>query len=263
MTSKQDRQGVRTPADLERKYNLGQSVSQSYVQSSIQSAVTAASNENHAYVDSKLQGIENYGEQIAELERKTDGVIAVAEQAEATAESAYAYAENASAEVANAQSTADTALVNASDALNAAEQAQMTADTANGTADNALLVANDAKNVADSAMHSATTALQAADDLQEEVEALRQDIEGMDVGGRNLLVNVEVDSLNTESLTADKTYAEIEEAILAEKNVRVKVTISDVVDCIYLHMAAHRLGSGIDFIGYYNRLPILLQIVPD
>lgn len=54
MSAKQDRQGVRTAADVERKYNLGESVTKAYVQSYIQSAVTAATNEHKAYVDGKL-----------------------------------------------------------------------------------------------------------------------------------------------------------------------------------------------------------------
>lgn len=56
MNAKQDRQGVRTPADLERKYNLGQSVTTGYVQS----AISAATSEYKDYVQNLLQEVEEH-----------------------------------------------------------------------------------------------------------------------------------------------------------------------------------------------------------
>lgn len=74
------------------------------------------------------------------------------------------------------------------------------------------------------------------------------------------LVTVEVDSLTTEALTSDKNYAEIEGAILAGKNVRVKLISSSVADHIYLQMVSHTEGSEIAFCGYFDNLPLLLKI---
>ena len=69
MAKKQDRQGVRTAAELERKYNLGQSVTQAQVQSIVRSAVTVATNETKSYVDVKLSEVNGQEEKIAKLEQ--------------------------------------------------------------------------------------------------------------------------------------------------------------------------------------------------
>ena len=69
MAKKQDRQGVRTAADIERKYNLGQSVTQAYVQSTVRSAVAVATNETKSYVDDKVSEVAEQEGKIKELER--------------------------------------------------------------------------------------------------------------------------------------------------------------------------------------------------
>jgi hypothetical protein len=78
-----------------------------------------------------------------------------------------------------------------------------------------------------------------------------------------LLVTVEVDSLNTANLTSDKTFSEIEEAVLDGMNVRVKLICSGVNHHIYLQMTAHQQGSEIAFCGYFNNLPLVLRITAD
>ena len=78
-----------------------------------------------------------------------------------------------------------------------------------------------------------------------------------------LLVTVEVDSLNTESLTSDKTFSEIEEAILSGQNVRVKLACVGVDHHIYLQLTSHLQGSEIAFCGYFNNLPLVLKITAE
>ena len=79
----------------------------------------------------------------------------------------------------------------------------------------------------------------------------------------DLLVTVEADSLTTENLTSDKTFSEIEEAILDGVNVRVKLLCSTVGHHIYLQMTSHLQGSEIAFCGYFNNLPLVLKITAE
>jgi hypothetical protein len=74
---------------------------------------------------------------------------------------------------------------------------------------------------------------------------------------------VEVDSLATENLTSDKTFAEIEAAILLGMNVIVKLICAGVDYLIYLHMTAHLPGSEIIFSGYFNNMPLVLKIMAE
>lgn len=77
-----------------------------------------------------------------------------------------------------------------------------------------------------------------------------------------MFVTVETVSLATETINADKTFSEIEAAILAGKDVKVKL-ISNESYIIYLQMTSHLPGSEIDFSGYYNGTPLVLQIFAD
>lgn len=176
MSKKQDRQGVRTAAELERKYNLGQSVSQSYVQSVVNTAVTASANESKNYIDAKVKDVTELEQYI--IDAKHD-----ASEAKATAEAAQA----------------------------------------------------------------------AVDELREDIA----------IEATGLIVTVEADSLATENLTSDKTFDEIEEAILSGMNVIVKLICDGIDYQIYLHMTAHLQGSEIAFSGYFNNLPLVLKIMAE
>jgi hypothetical protein len=100
------------------------------------------------------------------------------------------------------------------------------------------------------------------DDLEQAVAELIHGGGGGSGQSSLLIVNVEADSLDTESLSADKTFSEIEDAIQAGFDVKVKL-ISNVSYNIYLQMTAHLPGSEIDFCGYYNGVPLVLQIFAD
>lgn len=97
-------------------------------------------------------------------------------------------------------------------------------------------------------------------DLNTKVDNLPEGDGDITIISEDFLVTVEVESLDTETLVSDKTYAEIEEAILAGKYVRVKLISSSVTDHIYLQMVSHIEGSEIDFCGYFDNLPLLLKI---
>jgi uncharacterized protein YlxW (UPF0749 family) len=198
MSKKQDRQGVRTAAELERKYNLGQSVSQSYVQSVVNTAVTASANESKNYIDAKVKDVTELEQYI--IDAKHD-----ASEAKATAEEAQAAVEEAQAAVEEAQA--------------------------------------------------------AVDELQNTVDELSKVL--VPTEGTGLIVTVEADSLSTENLTSDKTFAEIEDAILSGMNVIVKLICDGIDYQIYLHMTAHLQGSEIAFSGYFNNLPLVLKIMAE
>lgn len=164
MSAKQDRQGVRTASDLERKYSLGQSVTKGYVQSTVKSSIAIATSEIERYVDTKL---ETSQKDIAKLE-------------------------------------------------------------------------------------------QSVSDLEDAISGLEPS------GGEgSMIVTVEADSLSTEVLTSDKTFSEIEASILAGKNVIVKLLCSNVEHHIYMQLTAHLHGSLVEFTGFFNKAPLLLQITSD
>jgi hypothetical protein len=58
VSAKQDRQGVRTAADIERKYNLSKGVTQEYVQSSIKSAVSTSTTEIKNYANDEVDDLD-------------------------------------------------------------------------------------------------------------------------------------------------------------------------------------------------------------
>lgn len=64
---KQDRQGVRTATDIERKYNLGNAVTASYVQATVRSAVATATNDFKGYVEEFNKDVVEQGKDIATL----------------------------------------------------------------------------------------------------------------------------------------------------------------------------------------------------
>lgn len=75
-----------------------------------------------------------------------------------------------------------------------------------------------------------------------------------------LVVTVEADSLTTDSITSDKTFDEIENAILTGKIVIVKLVSSSVTHHVFMQMTAHQPAVEIQFSGFYNNLPLQLCI---
>lgn len=69
MSKKQDRQGVRTAADIERKYPLGKSVTAEFVQSTVRNAVSLATNEFKGYVDGLDKDIADQTKDIESLKQ--------------------------------------------------------------------------------------------------------------------------------------------------------------------------------------------------
>lgn len=179
MSKKQDRQGVRTAADLERKYNLGQSVSQAYVQSAIKTSVETSGDEVKRYVDDKVEVLEQAVSEVPQV------IYDALEQAKESGE------------------------------FDGPQGPEGPPGPPGSSGDSSYT-----------------------------------------------LVTVEVDSMNTEEINADKTFDEIETAILSGLDVVVKLVNAESHN-IYLQMTAHIPGLEIDFYGYYNGLPLLLQIFAD
>jgi len=78
-----------------------------------------------------------------------------------------------------------------------------------------------------------------------------------------MLVVVEADSLSTESLVSDKSYAEIEAAVLSGMSVRVKLVCQEAGHNIYLRLAEHLPGQQMSFYGQCCDQFLVLQIVKD
>lgn len=108
-------------------------------------------------------------------------------------------------------------------------------------------------------------------ELEERVSALEQSdaeidnrltaLEQSDQETYGFLVTVQTESLDTESITADKSFAEIEEAILAGQNVRIKLVCESEDSVLYLRLTSHQEGIEANFCGYYNGIPIVLQLL--
>ena len=97
------------------------------------------------------------------------------------------------------------------------------------------------------------------DDLEQAVSEL---IQGGGSGGSNVaIVTVETDSLDTETIHADRTFAEIESLILEGKTVKVKLVCEG--QNIYLQVSAHMPGSEIDFCGFFDGHQLVLKIYAD
>lgn len=204
MSKKQDRQGVRTAADLERKYNLGQSVSQAYVQSTVKTSIEASENEVKRYVDSKVDYVDE------ELEQVLSEVPQII-----------------------------------NDSLMAAKDS----GEFNGPAG--------PEGPQGPKGDTGATGPQGP-----EGPPGPQGPEGPSGDSSFTIVTVEADSLNTEVIASDMTFQEIEEAVIFGYDVIVKL-LSEENPNIYLQMTAHIPGLEIDFTGFYNGVPLLLQIFAD
>ena len=104
-------------------------------------------------------------------------------------------------------------------------------------------------------------------EMSSNIDTLNKDVADLKYGGGGsgqasvVVVNVEADSLDTETLSADKTFSDIEQAILAGMDVKVKLKNESYY--IYLQMTAHLPESEVDFCGYYDGHPLVLQIFAD
>lgn len=78
-----------------------------------------------------------------------------------------------------------------------------------------------------------------------------------------MLILAETDSLNSETIYADKTFSEIDEAINSDSAVRVKLFCSSINVYVYLYLASHLPGVEVSFCGYFNGLPVTLQLQAD
>ena len=78
-----------------------------------------------------------------------------------------------------------------------------------------------------------------------------------------LLVTVNVDSLDSSTLSADKSFSEISDAINAGRDVRVKVICLGEGQCIYLDLVSYKSGSEANFSGYHNGNHVTLQVMAD
>lgn len=73
--SKQDRQGVRLPSDLERKYNFGRTFSDQRQKSTRQEEqIASLSNELLSFMDSTRIALADLDERITQEEEKTEGL---------------------------------------------------------------------------------------------------------------------------------------------------------------------------------------------
>ena len=115
-------------------------------------------------------------------------------EAYVAASTAQSTADSAASAASTAQSTADSAASAASSAQSAASTAQSTANSAASaassaqtTADNAASAASTAQTTANAAQSTASTAKTTADNAKLLAEIAQADIDGLSVGGRNLI----------------------------------------------------------------------------
>ena len=197
--SKQDRQGVRTPVDLERKYSFGQTFNRQGTQ------------------------INQLNQEMSQFMAKTDSAIADLDESVA-------------------------GLPELTRTVNSLRQSVTALDINVSSLDQSLSEINDAVLELEETIPGLVDIGQDVADLKEKAE---------------LLVTVQTDSLDTEAISADKTFADIDDAILAGKNVRIKL-VSDSEDShLYLRLVTHQAGIEATFYGYYNGTPIVLQLMAD
>ena len=217
MNPKQDRQGVRTPSDVERKYNFGHFMDD-------QKKKDERQNQNIEQVGNFASAnIASLREDLTKLSNSTSKEIArIAKDIE-------------SIRVSSSNSLA-------SISLRINELAETDKVQTEAIAELSMLVKT----------------------MDDSVEALRQivsEITGQ--SGSGMLVYAETESLNAETIYADKSFTEIDEAINTGSVVRVKLLCSDINDFVYLHLASHLPGAEVTFCGYFNGLPVTLQLQAD
>ena len=150
--SKQDRQGVRTPADLEQKYNFGKSFEE--VMGLARSAEASAKDAQTAAALARSE-ILRLSDSITLAVEEVNGKAAEAQQA---AETAQTVADKAAADLAAAEKNLED-VQNRQDATDEEiAQAKEDVETAKKNASDAQTAANAAKNAADEAKEQADTA---------------------------------------------------------------------------------------------------------
>lgn len=125
---------------------------------------------------------QTYNEKVTNLETGISAAKSTANTAKSTADAAATTANAAKSTADTASKTASAAKSTAEVAVSTANTAKNTASSAKSTADSAAATANTAKSTADSAVNTANTAKSTAD-------AAKNSVDGLEVGGRNLLVN--------------------------------------------------------------------------
>ena len=209
--SKQDRQGSRTPADLERRYEFGKALSN----------LEAMAKTN--------------SEQIAKQGQRIDNVVGSSD-AQITA---------MGKSIANAEKK-----ITSLDASVGSLQIRMT---------------NAEKQTNEVDLYARRLELYAKS-LEVKVNECEKKIENIvlpESATSDLLVTVVSDTLESETLASDKTFAEIEGAISSGINVRVKLHISNENRIIFLHLSSYQEGVEACFLGYVNGKPLSLQILAD
>lgn len=208
--SKQDRQGVRTPAEVERKYNIGSFMFDQKKKDEEQNRKIEQASEN---------AFNNIALLKAEVEKELSKI---------------------SKEIKKIQSSSSVGL----DSVNQKIRE---------------IVAMDSEQ--SKAIEELSSLIKTLDDS---VEALRQIVSELGgESGSGMVVCAETESLNSEAIYADKTFAEIDEAINTGSVVRVKLLCSNINDYVYLHLASHLPGVEVTFCGYFNGLPVTLQLQAD
>lgn len=208
--SKQDRQGVRTPAEVERKYNFGSFMYDQKKKDEEQNRKIEQASENASNNIALLK---------AEVEKELSKI---------------------SKELKKIQVSSSVSLESVSQKIREID-------------------------VTDSEQSKAIEELSSlVETLSESVEALRQIVSELGGGsGSGMVVCAETESLNSEAIYADKTFTEIDEAINTGSVVRVKLLCSNINDYVYLHLASHLPGVEVTFCGYFNGLPVNLQLQAD
>jgi protoporphyrinogen oxidase len=214
---KQDRQGVRTPADVERKYNIGH------------------------FMDDQKKKDESQNQKIEQVDKSASTNIALLR------EDLTKLSNRTSKEIARIAKDIDNIRVSSSNSL--------------ASINLRIVELAETDKVQTEAIAELSSLVKTMDDS---VVALRQivsEITGQ--SGASMLVYAETESLNAETIYADKSFTEIDEAINTGSIVRVKLLCSDINDFVYLHLASHLPGVEVTLCGYFNGLPVTLQLQAD
>lgn len=182
-----------TDTELSGKVSDALTTAKSYTDSSVEQEVTARNAAIKAQADSiSLDVSRTYtkSETFSAYQTDADGRIATAN---ANASTAVSTAKTAASDAA-------TAKTNASSAVSTANAAKSTAQTASTNASNAVNTANSANSKSDSAVSTAASASSTAN-------AAKSTVDGMKLGGRNLLKGTSMDSKAvTTPTTASTTW---------------------------------------------------------
>lgn len=221
--SKQDRQGARTVQDLERKYNLGQGSS-------------GPANQYNQLSQSFQQYVEDTNKQITEMK---DRIANLTDKDTVLGGDVSALEED----VAKLKDE-DSKLSDRIQAIEDDPARDGVTFTPSVSEDGTLSWTNDGGL-----------------DNPERVNIQGPQGEKGDPGDSTLIpVTVVTDSLRSSSLTADHSFAEIDEAISAGYAVYVKLLAESEGSAIYLNLTSHTAGSSVVFSSSYKNKPVVLEI---